>query len=252
MRPLRRHACGRHGRLAVGDPAVVRGQPLGHEHAQPGRGRAARPCARAAAGSGTRRPTARRSRSPRRAARRDAGARGRAGDRVVEAARATVATGAPALELASERRRSPPRIEHQRAVRASGSGRRRARPGRRRPRARSPPGPRRSPRRGPRTAPRRRRTAGPCSSSPATRGPLAPSAATWRQAPGIDRVRERRGQRRLGAEAAASHAHAIRHGCADRRARRRAAAPAAGGPRARSRARSPTSSSPPQTVPSVP
>ena len=133
----------------------------------------------------------------------------------------------------------------------AGSRRRRSRPARPSPRARPPPGPRSWRAEGPRRAPRPRRRAGRRWSSaarPARRRARGSSCASR----GARRGGEGGGQRRLGSpSASASQAQAIRQG-----SRIAASPPGIRSGRsipARSKPpRSPTSSSPPQIVPSVP
>ena len=133
---------GRDRRLTVGDPAVAGRQPLGHEHAQAGGAQPRRRRPRAAAGSGTRRRTAPRCRA-----------------RARRPPRRTPRRSPPRPCRGSARRRRPaPTPARRSAATASTSGRASSttRPSatrqlvaavvaraRRRPRARSRPGPRR-------------------------------------------------------------------------------------------------------------
>ena len=235
---------GRHRRLAVGDAAVVGRQPLGDQDAQAGPLQPARGGARAAAGSGTRRPLRTTRSIPGVLRRPRAGRRHRGREAVVERARRP--------RPPRPRRRAPaPRRGSPRAGRGRPSDRRRARPGRRRPPARSPPDPRRSP-----ACAGRRARDGVEQAAGAGGGAASARRAQPRdRAPGagIDAAVESRRDRGL----------LRRRG--PRPARRRPSARARGGrlaaghahrPQVRrpgaTRARSPTRISPPQIVPSVP
>ncbi len=169
----------RDGRLAVGDPAVVDRQPLGHEHAQAGASEPGRdgleqpPVLEDAAGQHD--PVGRR--GPRRAGAGLAPWRGRSRcgsgsrRRPDRTPAATSAATARIVSRGSITRIAAVAIDADRVAAALVRGRTP-------PRARSPPGPRSSPRPAGRTAPTRRRTAGPCWSSAAPQLRSATSSAT--------------------------------------------------------------------------
>ena len=154
-----RDAGGRHRGLTVGDAAVVRRQPLRHQHAQPCSASAAEVRSSSSAFWNTppdsttgvhavvlRRLAARASPSP------AATALWKRAD--------TSRTGTPGGDVAH--RRAQHRLARIELEPVSGMGTRRSPAGRRPPRARPPPGPRSSRACGGRTAPRPHRTAGPC------------------------------------------------------------------------------------------
>ena len=241
-------------RLAEGDPAVVGRQALGtstpqaRRSAQPGGAVEQQPVLEDAA-----RQDRDVGAAPRRRPR--AGARGRLGQRALwKRADDRAPTGTPALTSRATAATAARGSSDRPSPLARRAGRRRARRGRRPPRARPRPGPRSSP--SART-PHSAATASNSRPMLVVTGEATPRArepGDRAQRRGVDRARERARAARRGL-AVARLEPATRTPSATAGAppgRRPAGAPGAGARRASKPARPPTSSSPPQTVPSRP